>query len=61
MFQIGASGILRTDTAEKGDIAGRGDMEAAPALAGQSVGLIDGVKTAQEIIDETLRAKEATA
>ena len=32
----------------------QGDMEAAPALAGQSVGLIDSVKTAQQIIDETV-------
>ena len=31
-----------------------GDMEAAPALAGQSIGLIDEVKTAQQIIDETV-------
>jgi enoyl-[acyl-carrier protein] reductase II len=31
-----------------------GDMEAAPALAGQSVALIDEVKTAQQIIDETM-------
>ena len=31
-----------------------GDMEAAPALAGQSVALIDAVKTAQQIIDETM-------
>ncbi|MNL88159.1 hypothetical protein D3C87_2177030 [compost metagenome] len=31
-----------------------GDMEAAPALAGQTAGLIDGVKTAQEIIDDTV-------
>ncbi|WP_291010348.1 nitronate monooxygenase [Hydrogenophaga sp.] len=29
-----------------------GDMEAAPALAGQSAGLITGVKTTQQIIDE---------
>src|SRR5450830_94611 len=35
-----------------------GDMEAAPALAGQSVGLIDGVKTAQQIIADTLRGFE---
>lgn len=35
-----------------------GDMEAAPALAGQSVGLIEGVKTAQQIIDDTLRGFE---
>lgn len=31
-----------------------GDMEAAPALAGQSVGLIDSVKSAQQIIDDTV-------
>ena len=31
-----------------------GDMEAAPALAGQTVGLIDGIKTAQQIIDDTV-------
>ena len=31
-----------------------GDMEAAPALAGQSVALIDAVKTARQIIDETM-------
>ncbi len=31
-----------------------GDMEAAPALAGQSAGLIDSIKTAQQIIDETV-------
>lgn len=31
-----------------------GDMEAAPALAGQSAGLIHGIKTAQAIIDDTV-------
>ena len=31
-----------------------GDMEAAPALAGQSAGLIDRVKTARDIIDDTV-------
>ncbi len=31
-----------------------GDMEAAPALAGQTIGLIDEVKTAQQIIGETV-------
>ena len=31
-----------------------GDMEAAPALAGQSAGLIDSIKTAKEIVDETV-------
>ena len=29
-------------------------MEAAPALAGQSAGLIDRVKSAQEIIEDTV-------
>jgi enoyl-[acyl-carrier protein] reductase II len=32
----------------------QGDMEAAPALAGQSAGLIDSVKTAKDIIDSTV-------
>ncbi len=31
-----------------------GDMEAAVGLAGQSAGLIDEVKTAKQIIDETV-------
>jgi enoyl-[acyl-carrier protein] reductase II len=31
-----------------------GDMEAAPALAGQSAGLIDEVKSAAEIIEQTV-------
>lgn len=31
-----------------------GDMEAAPALAGQSAGLIDAVKSARQIIEETV-------
>ena len=31
-----------------------GDMEAAPALAGQTVGLIDSVKSAQAIIEDTV-------
>ncbi len=31
-----------------------GDMEAAPALAGQTVGLIQEVKTAQQIVEETV-------
>lgn len=31
-----------------------GDMEAAPALAGQTAGLIDSVKTAQQIIEDTV-------
>ena len=36
------------------DVYFGGDMEAAPALAGQTVGLIDSIKTAKEIIDETV-------
>ena len=32
----------------------KGDMEAAPALAGQSAGLIDSVKSAKDIIDGTV-------
>lgn len=31
-----------------------GDMEAAPALAGQTVGLIDSIKSARQIIDDTV-------
>jgi enoyl-[acyl-carrier protein] reductase II len=31
-----------------------GDMEAAPALAGQTAGLIDSIKSAQHIIDDTV-------
>ena len=32
-----------------------GDMNAAPALSGQSVGLIDGVKSAEEINQDTIK------
>ena len=32
-----------------------GDMNAAPALSGQSVGLIDGIKSVEEIIQDTIR------
>jgi enoyl-[acyl-carrier protein] reductase II len=31
-----------------------GDMDAAPALAGQSAGLIEGIKTVQQIVDDTM-------
>jgi enoyl-[acyl-carrier protein] reductase II len=31
-----------------------GDLEAAPALAGQTAGLIDSIKTAQQIIEDTV-------
>jgi enoyl-[acyl-carrier protein] reductase II len=36
------------------DVYFHGDMEAAPALAGQSAGLIDEVKPARQIIEETV-------
>jgi len=36
------------------DVYFHGEMEAAPALAGQSAGLIDEIKSAQAIIDETI-------
>jgi len=36
------------------DVYFQGDMEAAPALAGQSAGLIDKIKSAQQIIEETV-------
>jgi hypothetical protein len=36
------------------DVYFHGDMEAAPALAGQSAGLIDKIKSAQQIIEETV-------
>ena len=32
-----------------------GDRNAAPALLGQTVGLVDGVKSAQEIIEGTIK------
>ncbi len=50
-----AEGLMPPD-ALKGikDLYFGGDMEAAPALAGQSAGLIDRVKTAQEIVDDTV-------
>jgi enoyl-[acyl-carrier protein] reductase II len=36
------------------DVYFHGDIEAAPALAGQSAGLIEAVKSAQQIIEETV-------
>jgi enoyl-[acyl-carrier protein] reductase II len=49
------AGVMGAD-AFKGirDVYFAGDMEAAPALAGQTVGLIHGVKSAQEIIEQTV-------
>ncbi len=50
-----AAGVMPAD-ALKGilDLYFGGDMEAAPALAGQSAGLIHEVKTAQAIIEDTV-------
>jgi enoyl-[acyl-carrier protein] reductase II len=52
---IHGEGLMAPD-ALKGirDVYFHGDMEAAPALAGQSAGLIDAVKSAQHIIEETV-------
>jgi enoyl-[acyl-carrier protein] reductase II len=49
------AGLMAPD-ALKGirDVYFHGDMEAAPALAAQSAGLIDAVKSAQQIIEETV-------
>ena len=53
--QIYDVGLMPADTFQglQGGYFG-GDMEAAPALAGQTVGLIDSVKSAQEIIEQTV-------
>jgi enoyl-[acyl-carrier protein] reductase II len=52
---IHEAGLMPPDTF-KGiqDVYFGGDMEAAPALAGQTVGLIDEVKSAQDIIEQTV-------
>src|SRR3977135_835168 len=51
---IHEEGLMAPD-ALKGirDVYFHGDMEAAPALAGQSAGLIDEIKSAQEINGQT--------
>jgi len=52
---IHAAGVMPPDTFDGIQrVYFEGDMEAAPALAGQSVALINEVKTAQQIIDETI-------
>jgi len=49
------AGLMPADTfANLQDLYFGGDMEAAVGLAGQSAGLIDEVKTAKQIIDETI-------
>ena len=52
---IHEAGLMPADTF-KGiqDVYFGGNMEAAPALAGQTVGLIDAVKSAQDIIEQTV-------
>jgi enoyl-[acyl-carrier protein] reductase II len=53
--QIHEAGLMPPDTF-KGiqDVYFGGNMEAAPALAGQTVGLITEIKSAQEIIEQTV-------
>jgi enoyl-[acyl-carrier protein] reductase II len=53
--EIYEAGVMAPD-ALKGilQVYFEGDMEAAPALAGQSAGLIHEVKSAQQIIDDTV-------
>jgi enoyl-[acyl-carrier protein] reductase II len=55
MAPVRAAGVLPADAFSR--IRGvyfDGDMNAAPALAGQSAGLIHGVKSAQQIVDDTV-------
>ena len=42
------------DTSNIQDLYFGGDMNAAPALSGQSVGLIDEVKSVKDIINQTV-------
>jgi enoyl-[acyl-carrier protein] reductase II len=52
---IHASGLMPADTfAGLQDVYFGGDMEAAPALAGQTAGLIDEVLSAEQIIRQTV-------
>ena len=53
--QIHEAGLMPPDTfSGLKSVYFDGDMEAAPALAGQTVGLIDAIKTAEQIISETV-------
>ncbi|HEY9096477.1 MAG TPA: nitronate monooxygenase, partial [Hydrogenophaga sp.] len=53
---IHAAGVMPPDTFQGIQrVYFDGDMEAAPALAGQSVGLIHEVRSAAEIIDDMVR------
>ena len=52
---INEAGLMPADTfARILDLYFGGDMEAAVGLAGQTAGLIDEIKTARDIIDETV-------
>ena len=54
--KIHESGVMEmTDMMKIQDLYFGGDMNAAPALTGQSVGLINKVKPVAQIIDETIR------
>lgn len=53
--EIAQAGLMPADTfARILDLYFGGDMEAAVGLAGQTAGLINSIKTAREIIDETI-------
>lgn len=53
--EIAEAGLMPADTfARILDLYFGGDMEAAVGLAGQTAGLINSIKTAKEIIDETI-------
>ena len=53
--KIHEEGLMPADTfARILDLYFGGDMEAAVGLAGETAGLIDRVKTAKEIIDDTI-------
>ena len=53
--KIHESGVMEMkDMSNIQDLYFGGDMNAAPALSGQSAGLIDKVKSVKEIIEETV-------
>ena len=53
--KIQEAGVMEmNDMSNIQDLYFGGDMNAAPALSGQSVGLIDGVKSVKDIIDQTV-------
>jgi enoyl-[acyl-carrier protein] reductase II len=59
---IHEAGLMPPDTFQRIlDLYFGGDMEAAVGLAGQSAGLIDAVKTAREIVEDTVAEFHAIA